>query len=287
MVDAGAEMVLFDQSKGELTGSALFGRQGAARGEPAALGEGMEIWRCAGDRFDGKGIVDIGDRPKELKGIGVPRIREEALNRPNLHDIACIHDCQGSTRLGDDSEIVRDQQKPEPRVISQAPEQFQDLVLNRDVQRCRWLVTQQDPRLGGQRDRYQDALPRTARQLMGIGGRPAPGIGDSYLGHEFDRFFQRSTTTDLAIGLRAFSYLIAYPHHRVERTERFLEDDADPTSDGRSKLSVREHRDLSTLETYTSRDNLCVAGQQPQDRPERHRLAAPRFTYQSEGLAIR
>jgi hypothetical protein len=101
----------------------------------------------------------------------------ELLGRAGLHDLARVHDRRPLADLGDDRQVVGDQDQSQAEVTGQPGEQLQDLGLHHDVERGGRLVRQQDLRLTGERHRDRGALPHATGELVRVpvtgGGRDA------------------------------------------------------------------------------------------------------------------
>jgi hypothetical protein len=107
-----------------------------------------------------------------------------------LHDPAGVHDCDPVGHVGDDAEVMSDEDQAHMPFLLQISEESHDLRLHRDVQCSRRLVGDQDGRV--QRDRHSDhdALPHTSGELMREGLDALPGSGDLDPLHQADRLFE-------------------------------------------------------------------------------------------------
>ena len=83
-----------------------------------------------------------------------------------LHDPAGVHDRDPVGHVGDDAEVMGDEDQAHLPLLLQISEQSHDLGLHRDVQRGSGLVGDQDGRVECDRHRDHDALPHTAGELM-------------------------------------------------------------------------------------------------------------------------
>ena len=103
-----------------------------------------------------------------------------------LDHLAGIHhrDAVGDAR--DDAEIVGDQDHRHAELALQVGEQTQDLRLDRDVERGRRLVGDDQVGIAHQRHRDHHALAQPARELMRILAEPARGGGDADLLEQLD-----------------------------------------------------------------------------------------------------
>jgi DNA-binding transcriptional LysR family regulator len=78
-------------------------------------------------------------------GIGVKRVGEERPFVGDLDDLAEIHHRDPVADMGDDGEIMGDEEVGQPQLVLQVHEQVHDLRLNRDVQGGNGLVGDADP----------------------------------------------------------------------------------------------------------------------------------------------
>ena len=92
--------------------------------------------------------------------------------RPGVHDEHAVGD------VGDDAEVVRDQDDRGAEPLADVAHQVEDPRLDRDVERRRRLVGDQHLRVAGERDRDHHALAHAAGELVRILVEPplaAPG----------------------------------------------------------------------------------------------------------------
>ena len=82
---------------------------------------------------------------------------------------------------------MRDKDNGQVALFFQPVDQFQDLSLDRHVQRRRRLVADQDIRVRRQGDGDHDTLTHTAGKLEGILVVTHPGLGDTDFLHQFQR----------------------------------------------------------------------------------------------------
>ena len=87
-----------------------------------------------------------------------------------LDDAARVHHDDAVGDLGDDAEIVGNEQHRHADLALQLVEQVEDLRLDRDVERGRRLVGDQQHGIAGERHRDHHALAHAARQLVRIVG---------------------------------------------------------------------------------------------------------------------
>ncbi len=82
--------------------------------------------------------------------------------------------------LGDDAEVVRDEQYARVMALLQLEHELEDLRLRRHVERRGGFVGDQQHRVEHQRHRDHDALALAARELMRITGHHALGLGQQH-----------------------------------------------------------------------------------------------------------
>ena len=96
------------------------------------------------------------------------RVVEYVHGRAHLDNLARIHDRDSLRDFGDHSQIMRNQNQRKVIFFAQTVEEFEDLSLDRDVERRRRLIRNDQRWTANQRHRDHDALTHAARQVMGI-----------------------------------------------------------------------------------------------------------------------
>ena len=113
-----------------------------------------------------------GTAREERRGVGVLAARRTA---PRGRACSTIWPAYITARrrrsLGDDAEVVGDQDHRHPALAAQVVEQLQDLRLDRHVERGRRLVGDQQLGLAGERDRDHHALAHAAGELVRVVAR--------------------------------------------------------------------------------------------------------------------
>ena len=100
--------------------------------------------------------------------IRARRRGESARTGPCSTSWPSIHHRDAVGHLGDDAEVVRDEQQRQVEARLQLAHQVEHLRLNRDVERRRRLVGDDERRLAGERDGDHHALPHAAGQLVRV-----------------------------------------------------------------------------------------------------------------------
>ena len=147
----------------------------------APRGQVCQIWRLARDGVEGLLATELWYCSEQGLGIGMPGIREELSHRTVFDDLARIHDRHFVAHLGDDPQIVGDEDQRHAGVPLQVFEEVQILRLDGHIQVGGGLVGDDQFGAARQGNSADDALPHTATHLMRIlaharrGGRNADG----------------------------------------------------------------------------------------------------------------
>ena len=115
------------------------------------------------------------------------RVVEKAARLSALDHPAGVHDDDLVRDLGDDAEVVRDQDHGGVELVLQPVDQLDDLRLDRDVERRRRLVRDQDVGVAGERHRDHRALAHPARKLVRIVVDPGVRVRNPDLLEQVDR----------------------------------------------------------------------------------------------------
>ena len=172
--------------------------------------------------------VEMRHRRHQALEIGMARPPEDRLDRSGLHDLAVIDDHHLVGDVGDDAEIVGDQQHRHVELGLQIAQQLQDLRLDGDVERRRRLVGDQQRRAADQRHGDHRALAHAARKLERIHVDRRASDWESRRGRASRR--SRSRRSALVAVVWIFSDLADLVADRVQRRQRghrLLEDLAD------------------------------------------------------------
>jgi hypothetical protein len=179
------------------------------------------------------------------------RAVEDVGDRRLLDDPARVHDRHVVGLLGDDAEVVRDEEQRHAAALPQRAEQLEDLRLDRHVERRRRLVGDQHARLARDRDRDHDALAHAAGELVrdsrARAGR-APGCrpprGEPSRGPRPSR---RPSGVVQAHGLRD---LAPDGEHGIERGHRLLEHHREPGAAEPAHLGLRQRQHVAPIEQH-------------------------------------
>ena len=108
---------------------------------------------------------------EERLRVLVLRVRVDLLGRPDLDELALVHDRDLVGHRPHDGEVVRDEEVREPEVALEVLEQVEDLRLDGDVQRRDRLVADDQLRVQRERAGDADALALAARELVRVAVR--------------------------------------------------------------------------------------------------------------------
>ena len=124
-------------------------------------------------------LLDRRHRLEQAPRVRVLRRVEDLARGPVLHRAAGVHHHHVRRRLGDDAEVVRDQDHADVELALDAVDQLEDLRLHRHVERGRRLVGDQHVRVVDERHRDHRALAHAARELVRVvASRATFGVRD-------------------------------------------------------------------------------------------------------------
>ena len=126
-----------------------------------------------------------------LSVYGWRGLPEDLVDRPGLDHLARVHHGDALAGLGDDREVVGDEDDADLELSRSDSEQLQDLVLDRHVEGV--VGSSQSSSFGSQRERDRDhhALPHAARELVRVGLVAPRRVRDADLPHQLDRALPR------------------------------------------------------------------------------------------------
>ena len=172
-------------------------------------------------------LVCLGQRLQQQPGIRVLRRTEKLGGAGHLDDLPGVHQRHPLRHAGHHRQIVRDQEQAHALLALQLLEQFQDLRLDRDIERGGRLIGHQKSRLGrqGDGDHHPLLLP-TAHAKRVVVDAPL-GLGDANAPQPFDGLRSGLRAAQRRVRLDRLGDLIPHPHDRVQAGGRLLEDHAD------------------------------------------------------------
>ena len=112
--------------------------------------------------------VHGGGRGQETAGVRVLRVGEEGLGGALFDDAAVLHDGYAVGNLGDDGQVVRDEEHGQVMDAAYLFEEIEDLSLDRDVESGGGFVRDEELRAVDEGHGDEDALALTAGELVGV-----------------------------------------------------------------------------------------------------------------------
>ncbi len=129
----------------------------------------------------GPALHHVACRPAvyQFAGVGMLRLVEHLRHRPGLHNASVLHHGNAVGKAPHQVQVMGDQEHRHAVALLQPGQQVQDLRAQRDVQRRRGFVGQQQFGLAGQRHGNHGALALAPRQLVRVGAGTPGGLGDA------------------------------------------------------------------------------------------------------------
>ena len=286
-MEAGVRMGRVLASERRIFGPALVGGERAPWREAAGERRPSEVGWKARDRVERLCLVlvGLGNRGQQRLGIGVAHVAEQRQGAGALDLASGVHHDHAVGPAGDHSHVVRDQDDPHPELALELVEQAEDLGLDRDVERGRGLVRDQQLRLAGERHRDHDALAKSPRQLMGVIAHAFARPGHADHVERLGRARHRRRLGDVAMDADRLGDLATDGHRRVERGHRVLEDHADVVAADLADLLLADRNEVAAVQSDLAAGDEPAPRQQAHDRHRGHRLAAAGLADDAHGLS--
>ena len=184
----------------------------------------------------------------QLARVGM-RLRRQHLRRfACFHDLAVPQDGDAVGHLGDDGEIVRDQQQAHAVLVDEVAQQVEDLRLQHHVERRGRLVGDQQLRLQRAGDGDHHALALPAGQFVRVAGQGKLCRRQPDAIEHLSRQRLGVGAVGLGVPADAFGDLLADRLQRVQRRHRLLEDHADIVAAQRAHAVFRRAEDVDAVE---------------------------------------
>ena len=267
---------------------ALLHRKRAAGAEAAAGRPGAWIGRLALDGGQPPAVrlaVEPRRGIQQRPGIGVLRVAQQVLGRAFLHHLAGIHHQHAGADIGDDAEIVADQDHRGAEIGVQPAQQVEDLRLDRHVQRGGRLIGDQQRRLVGEAHRQHHALPHAAGVLVRVAAHRALRRGDAHPAEQRDRARPCGLRREAAMRGHRLDQLPGDAQHRVQRGHRVLEDHGDVAAAHLADRVLVQVRQVAAAEGDRAADDAGRLVEQAHDRLGADALARAGFADDAERLA--
>ena len=208
------------------------------------------------------------------------RAAEDRLRVADLHDPPEVENGDPVGEVADDAEVVRDQQVARPSLGLELGEQVEDRGLDRDVERARRLVGDDDPRVAGERPGDRQPLLEAAGQLARLEVEVA--LGEAQVrGQLVDPLVDGLALEPGELADRARQDVAGGPA-AIERRVGVLEDHLEG-----ALVLRRPAARLGRQGVLIELDRAArVRPLDAQDRPGQGRLARARLADEPEGLAV-
>src|ERR1039457_6009855 len=226
------------------------------------------------------GAIGIGNSGGGKKGrrVGVARCGVQTLGGRQLHDLTKVHNRYSIAHLLDYTEIVRDKDRRQRKLVTQITQQIDDLCPHGHVKRGHGLITYQKLRSYDQRSGDANTLTLTPREFCGVSVEMF-GIKTNYRHNLLDRARPLAVASN-PVDPQRFADNRSNPTPRIERTIGILEHHLHASSKA-SLIILRQSTKIPAVEL-----NLTV-GQRIEHRQAtgQRRLAAATLAHQAERFA--
>ena len=220
----------------------------------------------------------------ELACVGMELLGERTRGFAFLHHRAAAHDGDAVGHVGDNGEVVRNQEQAHAVLVDQVAQQLQNLLLQHHVERGRRLVGDQELGLERAGDGNDDALPLAAGKLMRIARQRELGFRQPDPVEHLSRTVFRIPPARAGVPADALRNLLADRLHRVQRRHWLLEHHADVVAAKRIHLVFAGCENIYAVKADAS-GSACRRRQQAHHGERRHRLAGAGFADQPHDLA--
>ena len=157
--------------------------------------------------------------------------------------------------------------------------------MDRDVERGRRFVGDQELRVAGERHRDHHPLAEAARELVRVRVEPLLGSRHADQAEHLERALIRLFLRDVAVQQHDLGDLASDLPGRVERRHRVLEDHRDLVAPDRRHLLLAEVGDVTAVEGDDAFRHVTDSRQELHDRKSRRRLSASGFADEPDALA--
>jgi hypothetical protein len=177
--------------------------------------------------------------PGQAKQLGHRRLLDLAAG---IHD----HDALGD--FGDHAEVVRDQNDRRTDAALEIEHQLQDLRLDRDIERRRRLVGNQELWIAGQRHGDHHTLSHATGKLMRKFPHAPRRLRDSHQCQHLDGARLGGPLIEALMHPQGLADLAADGQHRIEARHRLLEDHRNVVAADRAHLTFGKLQQILALE---------------------------------------
>ena len=203
-----------------------------------------------------------------------------------LDDLARVHDRDPVAHLGDDAEVVGDEDDRRAGLVAQVAHQVEDLRLDRHVERGRRLVGDEQLGLAGEGHRDHHPLGHAARHLVRERLEAALRVGDADHPEQLERPAPRAALPFISRWMRRTSSICA------PTSQTGFSDEVgcwkimrDPVAADLAHLVGRDRQQVAAVEDDLAGLDPPGLGDEAHDRQAGHALAAARFADEAHDLA--
>ena len=226
------------------------------------------------------------DRPQQPDGVGILGAGVEGPGVGVFHHPAGIHDGDMLGHLGDDPEVVGDEEDRGPGFRLEFVHEVQDLGLDGDVERRGRLVGDHQLRVAGERHGDHHALAHAAAHLVRVVVDALLGRRDADQLEHIDRPFARRRARELLVQADDLLHLVAHRVGRVEGGHGLLKDHGDAVAADAAHLGLGQlHQVLPLEQDLAAGDPARRGGDETHDGVGGDALAAAGLAHQAQGLA--
>lgn len=218
---------------------------------------------------------------------------EDLRHGSGLDDPASIHHHDTVGDLGDDTQIMGDEQDAHAALALQFLQQVENLRLDGDIKGSGRLVGNQHARVTGQGHGDGHALAHAARKFVRILLRPAGGVGNADIGQQAHGIGGGVTMRLAQMDADRLGDLLANRIDGIEARHRLLEHHADVIAPDLAQAFVRHGGKVDDLTAFSRQHDLACSnaahppGQQAHHRQAGHRFPRAGLADQRHGLARR
>jgi hypothetical protein len=176
------------------------------------------------------------------------RTDQDIVDAPVFDNLARIHRQKAGAGLRYDAEIMGYEQKCRAARLAQVEQEINDLRLDRDIQRGRRLVGDEQFRLAGKRHGDHRALTHAAGQLVRVFVVSPRRLCDADSVQEIDAALVRLPPRQPKMKTNGLADLLSNREDRVEGGHRLLKDHADLAAADTANLFLRDAEEIPTVE---------------------------------------
>lgn len=203
---------------------------------------------------------------------------EYIIHGPRLGNPAAVHHDNVVAHVGDDTQVVRDEDDGHAHLLLERVHELKNLRLDGDIQGGGRFVRDHDRGLAGESHCNDDTLAHAAGKLMGVFSDPDFRRGDADLAEHINRHLERLLSVGGDMQKKNLAQLSADRLDRIEGGHRLLEDHADAAAADATHFLWWKRREIPAVKQDLAAPNLAHRlWQQPHDRQRGHTLAAARF----------